>query len=140
MGDSIEETIALFKSSNFPTFDTADYQFIQEIGRGNYGCAKLCKDRNTEKKVVIKTLFSNNLDINVIREIDIMNRLHHPCLIALFATDIDESDEDSAEISLLMPYLCNNSLEDAMKKTKNQKWDITAKMKALVVYINGVII
>lgn len=128
---NIEEGISLFRSLNFPTFDINDFQFIKDIGHGQFGCAKLYKKRITEKEMVIKSLFPDKINKKFIREIDVMNRLHHPCLCSLIATNIIESDESNVEINLLLPYLCNNSLDDLMKMADNQQWNITTKMKAL---------
>ena len=132
--NNYEKAIALYKSSNYPLFDISDYELIGEIGRGKYGIAYLYEDKKTKEKMVIKKIFSERLNEKSIREIDIMTKMQHPCLLNLIASNLVEDEANGSEINLLLPYMPNGNI-DKVVKSKNesiiQKWDTTTKMKAL---------
>ena len=91
------------------------YNFEKIINHGAYGKVKLYSDKIfNNMKLTVKTIEKNLLDkkqINVVRkEINFMNKLHHPCIIIYYW-----SIEDEINFHLIMEYCNNNNLSFHLK-------------------------
>ena len=86
------------------------YNFEKIINHGAYGKVKLYSDKIfNDIKLTVKTIEKNLLDkkqIHIVRkEINFMNKLHHPCIIIYYW-----SIEDDINFHLFMEYCSNNNL------------------------------
>ncbi|KAL0090072.1 kinase-like domain-containing protein [Phycomyces blakesleeanus] len=71
-----------------------NYQLLEELGRGSYGCLFLGQSLDTNQYVAVKVLSKAGLDTNQRTlqqlEIDIQSSLHHPYLLSIHQTTQDE--------------------------------------------------
>ncbi|KAI9023821.1 kinase-like domain-containing protein [Phycomyces nitens] len=71
-----------------------NYQLLEELGRGSYGCLFLGQSLDTNQYVAVKVLSKAGLDTNQRSlqqlEIDIQSSLHHPYLLSIHQTTQDE--------------------------------------------------
>jgi carbon catabolite-derepressing protein kinase len=93
-----------------------DYQIIRTIGQGTFGKVKLACHKITRQTVAVKILVKGRMTQEelqrALREIDILKKLHHPNIAALY----DVIEDDSA-INIVMEY-CSQTLFDYIKQNR----------------------
>jgi serine/threonine protein kinase len=88
------------------------------LGEGSFGKVKLCVDTRTGKKVAIKIMrksflkrrkvgMKGNALLDVMREIAIMKKMHHPNVVTLFEVINDEQND---KLYLVLEYCEGGSL------------------------------
>ncbi|PAA90922.1 hypothetical protein BOX15_Mlig007816g1, partial [Macrostomum lignano] len=94
--DNVQKEITLGRRIGF-------YRIRGELGTGNFSQVKLATHALTKEKVAIKILDKTKLDAKtqrlLSREVSVMERLHHPCVIRLY-----EVMESVAKIHIVMEY------------------------------------
>jgi len=91
------------------------YTLGREIGRGGFSIVYDGKSKATGKKVAIKVIDKKKQDgeqlVLLQREIDIMKRLKHPNIVALY-----DVFDDPTHISLVLEYVSGGELYDEIVK------------------------
>jgi mitogen-activated protein kinase 1/3 len=94
------------------------FQVQKIIGQGSYGCVVEAFDEQNGRMVAVKRvdkLFRNHVDCKrVLREIAIMSKLSHPCIVQLFdlplVTDVSTFDE-----LFIVMELCDTDMGKLLK-------------------------
>lgn len=91
------------------------------LGQGAYAQVKLAQNKNTKQRVAIKIYPKYKLNDAskkkaVLREIDCMKQLKHPCICKFY-----ESFESSKEIFIVMEYVSGISLFQYMRNKGNKQ-------------------
>ena len=108
-----EEIICLYSNSiNNEKNSKSVCEFVlgEKLGEGNFGVVRMATNRQTGEKVAIKILekskLTNYKDRNSLeREINILNKIHHPNIVKLFCTI-----ETDRQIFIIMEYIKGNEL------------------------------
>ena len=108
-----EDIICLFSNSmNNEKNSKSVCEFVlgEKLGEGNFGVVRMATNRQTGEKVAIKILEKSKLtnynDRNRLeREINILNKIHHPNIVKLFCTI-----ETDRQIFIIMEYIKGNEL------------------------------
>ena len=108
-----EEIICLYSNSiNNEKNSKSVCEFVlgEKLGEGNFGVVRMAINRQTGEKVAIKILekskLTNYKDKNRLdREINILNKIHHPNIVKLFCTI-----ETDRQIFIIMEYIKGNEL------------------------------
>ena len=108
-----EEIICLYSNSkNIEKNSKSVCEFVlgEKLGEGNFGVVRMAINRQTGEKVAIKILekskLTNYKDRNSLeREINILNKIHHPNIVKLFCTI-----ETDRQIFIIMEYIKGNEL------------------------------
>ena len=87
-----------------------EFLLEQKLGEGNFGTVRLGTNRQTGEKVAIKILEKSKMTkfdekIRLEREINILNKIHHPNIVKLFC--VIETDR---QIFIIMEYIKGNEL------------------------------
>jgi hypothetical protein len=112
-------------------FQAKDYLTKREIGRGTGGRVLECVHRQTGEVLAVKRLsnFYPNDDrerLQFLREVEILRRLDHPCLVPLKGVAIQGGDEPPL---IAMEYLGGGTLADAIRD--RPEW-FTPTAKAII--------
>ncbi len=100
----------------FAPFPVGKYHPLQILGAGGFGVAFLCKHKELDSKVVVKTLLPDQLDTNVdaiFAEAKALDELDHPAIIRLRECGYTE---DGERPYLLMNYFEGETLEEFVQK------------------------
>ena len=111
------QTAAELDANKYAPFPLHKYEPERILGAGGFGVAFLCRNRHTEKRMVVKTLRSDTLDrtLNeVFREAQVLEELEHSAIIRL--RDCDYADADMTRPYLVMDYFAGQTLEDYIEK------------------------
>ena len=108
-----EEIICLYSNSiNNEKNSKSVCEFVlgEKLGEGNFGVVRMAINRQTGEKVAIKILEKSKLTnyndkIRLEREINILNKIHHPNIVKLFCTI-----ETDRQIFIIMEYIKGNEL------------------------------
>jgi len=108
-----EEIICLYSNSkNNENNNKSVCEFVlgEKLGEGTFGVVRLAINKQTGEKVAIKILEKSKLtnynDKNRLdREINILNKIHHPNIVKLFCTI-----ETDRQIFIIMEYIKGNEL------------------------------
>lgn len=93
-------------------FHHPKYEFVREIGSGNFGVAKLCRDRTTGELVAIKYIpRGEKIDKNVEREIINHRALLHPNIIRFREVFLT-----TTHLGIAMEYAAGGELFDRIVK------------------------
>eukprot|EP00760_Papus_ankaliazontas_P021795 PhM_4_TR18737/c7_g3_i1/m.65854 len=95
-----------------------EYAVIADLGHGSYAKVKLAIDTTVDRPVAIKILRRGTKpkDADVIQqEITVMQRLHHPNIVALHAV-ID--DPNSEKVYMVLEYVPGGTLTDLVAERK----------------------
>lgn len=88
--------------------DPPQYEFVKNIGSGNFGMARLCKDKTTGEKVAIKYIErGEKIDENVYREIINHRMLKHPNIVQFRKVLVTDS-----HLGIVMEYASGGELFD----------------------------
>ena len=108
-----EDIICLYSNSkNNENNSRSVCEFVlgEKLGEGTFGVVRMAINRQTGEKVAIKILekskLTNYKDKNRLdREINILNKIHHPNIVKLFCTI-----ETDRQIFIIMEYIKGNEL------------------------------
>ena len=107
-----EDIICLLSNSknNENSKSVCEFVLGEKLGEGNFGVVRMATNRQTGEKVAIKILEKSKLtnynDKNRLeREINILNKIHHPNIVKLFCTI-----ETDRQIFIIMEYIKGNEL------------------------------
>jgi len=108
-----EEIICLYSNSNNNENNNksvCEFVLGEKLGEGTFGVVRLAINKQTGEKVAIKILEKSKLtnynDKNRLdREINILNKIHHPNIVKLFCTI-----ETDRQIFIIMEYIKGNEL------------------------------
>ena len=100
-----------------------NFSILSILGRGAYATVRLCQNLKTGQKVAIKTYEKYQIldpikKKNLLREIEILQKLDHPNIVKLFDT-IDSKKY----FHLIMEYINGSSLYNYIKSKKNNTLD-----------------
>ncbi|CAD8204514.1 unnamed protein product [Paramecium pentaurelia] len=103
---------------------TRNYELLDEIGMGSYGKVKLAKDVKSKKKYAIKLIEKQKMEEfhaenNILTEIRIQSKLHHPHIVELV-----EYFEDEKFIYLVQEYCSKGTLRQQICKRRLQENEI----------------
>jgi len=99
-------------------FPMEKYQLERILGAGGFGVVFLCRDRDVDKRVVIKALLADNLDRNcdsVLNEARALNQIQHPAVVKLIHCDYVERNPPRSPY-LVMEYFEGTTLEEHVRK------------------------
>ncbi|XP_022201471.2 LOW QUALITY PROTEIN: aurora kinase C [Nilaparvata lugens] len=76
-------------------FTLKDFEIGKPLGRGKFGRVYMAREKKTHTIFALKTIFKSelhkgNMEHQVIREVEIHSRLHHPNIISMFTYFADE--------------------------------------------------
>ena len=105
-----EEIICLYSNSTSNNKSVCEFVLSEKLGEGTFGVVRLAINKQTGEKVAIKILEKSKLtnynDKNRLdREINILNKIHHPNIVKLFCTI-----ETDRQIFIIMEYIKGNEL------------------------------
>ena len=105
-----EEIICLYSNSTNNNKSVCEFVLSEKLGEGTFGVVRLAINKQTGEKVAIKILEKSKLtnynDKNRLdREINILNKIHHPNIVKLFCTI-----ETDRQIFIIMEYIKGNEL------------------------------
>jgi len=114
-GDEPADNKASSAVADVPEGVESKYTIGREIGRGGFSIVYDGKSKATGKKVAIKVIDKKKQDgeqlVLLQREIDIMKRLKHPNIVALY-----DVFDDPTNISLVLEYVSGGELYDEIVK------------------------
>jgi 3-phosphoinositide dependent protein kinase-1 len=93
-----------------------DYEFGRVIGEGSFGQVRLAREKGSEQVVAIKILdkvqlVKENKTHQVFREKQLLESLHHPNIISLYATF-----QDQDHLYFVLEYCPNTDLYEHLKR------------------------
>jgi hypothetical protein len=92
------------------------------LGRGFFACVTREQDRRTGKDTIaVKRLFSRCPDEKFVREVEILSKLHHPCVIQIVGWSIGGSNA----LEIQMRLVANGALSHALQVGRS--WSDTQK-------------
>jgi serine/threonine-protein kinase len=120
------------------------YQIIDELGMGSYGITYIAKDLHTKKQVVIKQMRQTKRKTRMDsfqREADILKRLQHPQIPALYETFTERNVPH-----LVMEYISGDTIESLIFEkgktyTERESFQLLRDVLTVVEYIhaNGIV-
>jgi serine/threonine protein kinase len=121
--------------------DRSAYEQGHSIGQGSYGEVYQGIEKETERVVVLKTVYLDNgeLQRSFMREVNVMHQMRHPATLSLIGWAPAEDDNPYGLI--VMDLMENGSLDEVNKRTyvgaPYPWWDATAQSKAVIGLIAG---
>ncbi|KAI8074035.1 kinase-like domain-containing protein [Gongronella butleri] len=117
----------LAPSPDASLYGISDYQFIGTLGQGKFSKVMLAQHYVTLEKFAIKMIdkraYNDHTMTRLIREIAVMEALHHPNIVHLY-----ETLETEHTIYLVMEYVEGMNLEEYMKKHGSKLSEDDARM------------
>jgi serine/threonine-protein kinase len=120
------------------------YQIMNELGIGSYGITYIAKDLHTKKQVVIKQMRQTKRKTRMDsfqREADILKRLQHPQIPALYETFTERNVPH-----LVMEYISGDTIESLIFEkgktyTERESFQLLRDVLTVVEYIhaNGIV-
>ncbi|XP_067941953.1 serine/threonine-protein kinase Nek5-like [Watersipora subatra] len=116
------------------------YSDLSFIGEGSYGKAYLCERKVDKAKLILKTVDLTGLDdrekANAQREVQVLQKLSHPCII-----QYEDSFKDGELICIVMEYcelgdLCKRVME-GNKLSDVEVWNYFIQICKGLQYIHG---
>ena len=128
-----------YNNCNFPSFNTEGgsllfdirniYKFNELIGSGQYGTVRLAHKKNDSltslyaiKSMTKKLIYEETIE-KIIKEVEILSTLDHPCIIRLL-----ETYNDDRYFHIVMEYAKGNDLFDMLIKKGNFSEDLTSRI------------
>lgn len=114
-------------------------EFVEEkkIGEGNFSSVYLVHHKDDiNYKIALKKIpydqDDKELSLHFIREVSIMSRLDHPCLVKLIGFSFPSKKDPICKI--YSEYMQNNTLKEILKKEKNGEKILSPTHKSIIVY------
>ena len=142
----IQDFSVPFNNNNTPTDPRLArcYQLGSTVGRGAYGIVHRAIKRDTGTVVAIKTIHDTwshqILGQRTYREIQILQQLRHPNIVALNDVFIDRNKRDVHLVMPFVPYTCEDLLVQQQLLPQHKKWFCMELLSALAyIHARGVV-
>ena len=122
----------------------SDFRIEKELGKGNFGKVYLVTSKITNKVYAMKEIKfdrykSDSQRASVQKEIKLLENMNHPHVITYFSSFVENNN-----FYIVLEYLNGGSLDDKIKKEKEEKgsidekkvWDILIQILSGLVYLH----
>jgi len=117
-----------------PLIQENEFQVIKSIGRGSYAVVLLVKRINSSEELALKKFHSNFTNSRLRemfeREVEVMNRCDHPCILKMKGYFIPEKDSSLVPL-ILTEYMPNKDLNTIFEQSPDK---ITPTRKMIIAF------
>jgi serine/threonine protein kinase len=98
--------------------DIVDYKRVKDLGEGRFGIVRLVEHKVNGKQLAVKYIRGGpNFDCaRLFREVGMLASLGHPCIVKIAGWCLP--NDECKEARIIMEYICNGSLADALSEVK----------------------
>lgn len=105
------------KSKGPPQLQNDRYQLTEQVGAGTIADVWRARETQTQDEVAIKIMRAEELDLEDVQrmaqEVEILKKLHHPCIVRLFGTGTTASGKPY----VIMEWVDGVTLREQLKQT-----------------------